>query len=62
MLEKLLNDIVAKHVLHELDGVHLQLLEHLVLLVAIRRLQLLLNETRAVLVAAEFDNVTVDLG
>jgi hypothetical protein len=60
MFKELLNDVVAKNIPHELKGVGLDLSEDLIFLVAIGRLQLLLDETRAMLVATELDNVLVD--
>lgn len=45
MLEELLDNVVAKHVCHQLQAVGLDFAEHLLFLVAIRCLQLLLNES-----------------
>ena len=59
VLKELLDDVVAEHVFHELNGIGLDLPEHLIFLVAIGGLEFLLDEARAVLVAAEFDNVVV---
>ena len=61
MLKELLDDIVAKHVRHQLDSVGLNFLEDTLLLVTVGSLELLLNETRAVLIAAEFADVLVDI-
>ena len=44
MLEEFLDDVVAKDILHELVGIRLNLLEDALLLVAVRRLQLGLDE------------------
>jgi hypothetical protein len=44
MFEELLDNIVAKDVCHQLQAVGLNFAEHLLFLVAIRSLQLLLNE------------------
>ena len=61
MLEELLDHVVAKHVGHQLKGVGVDLGEELGLLVAIRRLQLGLDEPRAVLVATKLHDVVVDI-
>ena len=60
MLEELLDDIVSENVGRQLHGVGLDLSKDPVLLVAVRILELLLDEARAVLVAAELDDVIVD--
>ena len=57
VFEEFLNDVVAKDILHELKCVGFDFSENLVLLVAVRRLKLLLDESRAVLIATEFYNV-----
>ncbi len=59
MLEELLDDVVSKHVLHQGGGVGLDFSEDLVLLVAVGRLELLLDEAGPVLIAAEFDDVAM---
>lgn len=59
MLEELLDDVVSKHVGHQLYRIGLNLPEHLVLFIAVGRLELLLYETRPMLIAAEFNNVIV---
>lgn len=61
VLEKLLDHVVAEDIRHQLHGVRLNLLENALLLVAVSSLQLLLDETRAVLIAAEFTDVVVDI-
>lgn len=61
VIEELLHHIVSEDILHQLHRIRLDLSEDLVLLVAIRSLQLLLNESRTVLVAAELDYVVVDI-
>lgn len=61
VLEEFLDDVVAKNVLHELDSIGLDLSEDLVLLVAVRRLELLLNEPRTLLIAAELHDIRVDI-
>ena len=59
MLEELLYDVVPKDILHQLERVCLDLVKHAFLLVAIGRLDLLLDEPGAVLITAKLDNVTV---
>lgn len=61
MLKQLLHNIVTEDIGHQLQTVWLDLSEHLLLFVAVGSFQLLLNKTRAMLVATEFDNVIVDV-
>ena len=61
VLEELLHDVVAEDVRHQLQRVGEDLPEELRLLVAVGGLQLALDEARAVLVAAELDDVVVDV-
>jgi len=61
MLEEFLNHVIAKNIRHQLDRVWLYLAEDLVLLVGIGSLQLLLNETRAILITTEFNDMIVDI-
>ncbi len=61
VFEKLLNDVVAKHVHHQLQRVWQDLLENQLLLRIGGGLELLLNETGAVLVPAKFDDVPHDV-
>lgn len=61
MFEQLLNDIVSKHVRHQLKAVRLDLTEHLFLFIAVGCFQFLLDETRSVLVTAEFNDMVVDV-
>ncbi len=61
VLEELLNHVVSEHVLHELDGVGFDLPEDLILLVAVGRLQLLLNESRSILITTELDHMVVQV-
>jgi len=61
MLEELLNDVVSKDVGHQLHRISLNLLEDPLFLVAVGRLELLLNETGAVLIPTELDYVIVDV-
>ena len=59
MLEQLLNYVIAKNISHKLKRVGLNLSKNLIFLVTVCRFKFLLNETRAMLVAAEFDDVVV---
>lgn len=61
MFKELLDNIVTKNILHELDCVGFNLAENLFLLVAVGSLELLLNETRSMLVTAELYNMVVDI-
>lgn len=59
MLEELLDHIIAEDVRHQLHRVGKYLFESLFLLIAVSRLKLLLDESGTVLIATEFDNVSV---
>lgn len=61
MFEQLLNDIVSKHIRHQLKAVGLNLTEHLFLFIAVGCFQLLLDETRPVLVTTEFNDMAIDV-
>lgn len=61
MFEKLLHNVVAKDVHHERNGVWLNLPEDLVFLVTVSCSKLILDEPRPMLIAAEFNNVVVDV-
>lgn len=61
VLEKFLDDIVAKYILHELHGIRLYLPEDLILLIAIGSFEFLLDKTRPVLVSTELDDMIVDI-
>jgi hypothetical protein len=61
MLKELLDDIVSEDVRHQLQGILSDLREHNLLLVAIRGLELLLDEPGSVLVTAELDNMSIDI-
>lgn len=61
MLEKLLNDVVAKHILHQLDGVGLDFVKDTFLFFAVGHDELVLNETRSVLIPAELDDVAINV-
>lgn len=59
-VKELLDDIVAKHISHERESVGEDLGKHGAPLVLVGVLELGLDESRAVLVAREFDDVTED--
>ena len=59
VLKELLDHIIAEDIFHELDSVWLNLSKNAVLLVAVRCLKLLLDESGAVLVTAEFCDMIV---
>lgn len=61
MLKQLLNNVVPKHIGHQLKAVRLDFTEHLLLLIAVRGFQLLLDESGSVLVATEFHHMVVDV-
>lgn len=62
VFKELLNDIVAKDVGHELEGAGDDLVKDKSTLLVGGRLELVLDETRAVLVAGELANVAVHVG
>lgn len=59
MLEKLLYDIIAEDVGHQLNRVRMYLPENLFFLIAVGRLELELDESRTVLIPTELDNMIV---
>jgi hypothetical protein len=61
MLEELLDYIVAKNILHQLNRIRLNLSKHLIFFVAVSSLQLLLNEPRSMLVPGKFYYMAVDV-
>ena len=61
MLEALLDDVVAKHILHKGDGMRLHLLKHCHYLLWWSVCQLLLYEATAVLIPAEVMHITFDV-
>jgi hypothetical protein len=61
VLKKFLHNIVAEDVLHKRYRIFDDLAEDPVFLVAVSSLELFLDESRAMLVAAELDDVTVDV-
>lgn len=61
VLKELLNHVITEYIFHQYGGVGLDFSENLVLLIAVGRLKLLLDESRPMLVTAELDNVAVDV-
>ncbi len=61
MLKHLLDHVVSKDVRHQLQSIRLDLTKDLFFFVAIGRLELLLNESRSVLITTEFNNVIVQV-
>lgn len=61
MLEKLLDDVVAEDILHQLNRIWFDLPEDDILLVTVRCLELGLDETRPMLVTAEFYHVAKEV-
>lgn len=61
MLKKLLDNIIPENIRHELERIRLDLAENGILLIAVGRLELELDESRAVLVTAEFNDVVVNV-
>lgn len=59
MFEELLDNIVSKNILHQLQAVLLDFPEYLVFLIAVRGLQFLLNEARAMLISAKFNDEAI---
>lgn len=61
MLEELLNHVVAKDVMHQLQSRTVQFMKDTLLVVTVGILQLGLDETRPVLIAGEFHDVPMDI-
>lgn len=61
MIKELLNDIVAKQILHELHCIGLDLSEDSVLFVTVGAVYLRLHEPGALLVAAELNDMAINL-
>lgn len=61
MFKELLNDIVSENISHKLDGVWLYFPEETLFLVAVGCLQLLLYETRPMLISAKLYHVVEDV-
>lgn len=61
MLEELLDDVVPEDISHQLDGIGGKLSKDLILFIAIRRLEFLLDEAGPMLITTEFDNMTIDI-
>ena len=61
MLEEFLNNVISEDISRELKCIRAYLSEDLVLVVTVGILQLLLDESRAVLITTEFDNMVVKI-
>lgn len=61
VLEKFLDNVVAKNILHQLQGFRLQFFEYALFLITVCCLQLLLNEPRPMLVSTELNYVVVNI-
>jgi hypothetical protein len=61
MLEKLLDDIIAKDVCHKLQGIEFDFSKNLLLFVTIGRFELLLDKARAMLITTKLDDMIVDV-
>jgi hypothetical protein len=62
VLEKLLDDIVTKYILNELQSiVRDDLIEDTLFLLRGGCLKLLLNEARSVLITTKLDNIAIDI-
>ena len=59
MLKELLGDVVTKNIGHELERIRQDFLKDLFLVVAVCSLELLLDESRAMLIATEFNKMVV---
>ena len=62
VLEELLDDVVAKDILHELERILLEFPEDTFLDFAICSFELLLDKSGAVLISCKFNHVTFDVG
>lgn len=61
VFEKLLDNIVAEDVRHQLQGVGLNFTENLFFLITVGGFQFLLNETGSVLISTEFNYMVVNV-
>lgn len=61
MLEELLNDVVTKYVLHQLNRIRLDLPKHMFLFLAVGDRDFVLDETGSMLVPTKFDDVTAEV-
>lgn len=61
VLEKLLDNIISKNISHQLKRVLTNFAENNLFLVAVGGFELLLDETRTMLVTTEFDDMVVDV-
>lgn len=59
MLKEFLDHVITEHIRHELHCVWLNLSKNLVLLVAIGSFELLLNESRPMLITTEFYHMVI---
>ena len=61
MFKEFLNDIISEDIGHQLEGIWSNLRKDDILFVRSGRLKLLLDEPRAVLIAAKFNNMIIDV-
>lgn len=61
MLEELLDDVIAKDVLHQLQRILLELAKHALLDFAVGGFELLLDKARAMLVSSKLNDVALDV-
>ena len=61
VFEEFLNDIITKHIGHQLSRIWMQLAKHLILFVTVGRLKFLLDEAGPVLITTKLDNVFIDV-
>lgn len=59
MLKELLNHVIAEYILGELQGVGEDLVEEVILFVAVGAHHSVLNEARSILVATEFHDMVI---
>jgi len=57
MFEEFLDNIVAKHIRHQLQGVSADLIEDNFFLISVRSLKFLLDKSRPMLITAKFHDV-----
>lgn len=61
VLKELLQNVIAKNVRHQLQRVRKHFFKHHLLLFAVGRLELLLDKSRTVLIAAKLYNVALNI-
>ena len=61
MFKKLLDNVISEQVHHQLERIGPDLLKHSFLFIAIGAFKLMLNEPRSMLVAAEFNDMTINI-